>query len=684
MKRNIKTKLFMMILVLGAMLILPGMVFSEDAQSLQTDQIGEVFELGEIVVSANREAVNLATTVMEITSDDIVARGANTVADALDMLPGVDIQQGGKNAWVYLRGFDQEDMKVLIDGVPAYQTYDKVVDLSLIPVDSVAKITVTKGASSVLYGANTFGGVINIITKKGGKTPGGEVSASFGENRTQNYVFNYGGSSNNFNYWLTMGHRRSDGFDLSEGFNRNDPRYGIGSTYNEDGGLRDLSDYQMNTLSAKVGYEPSADSRIYISFDYHQNEKGIPSSASRYWSYVDWDQWHVNIVGEKKITDLLKTKVRLYYVSHEDTIEDVGWDAAHTTARKWFETSSYDDSTTGLELHNYLNFGPISNLKIGFNYVRDNHKQMDYYDATTWPVVRFGDPIGYRPQEEYEADTFTIAVEDEISLYNDKLMFVMGVSYDNYKPKKAYDKPVPDSTDSFNPQGGIVYILNEATSFHASIGKKIRFPRLKELYSDMAGGNPEMNPQETIAYEVGVDHSFGMNTNASLALFYNDITDLIERVLDPASGDRYYKNVGEAKIEGFEFSLDHMFNESVHTGFSYTYLATMDKTANQDLTYRPRHKLSLDTRCRFSYGIFSNLQMSYTSGGYEFDPNDNMVSSRGFFLVNARIEKQIESILGMKGSTLFAQAYNIFDKNYTEGGDPQAGVNYMVGLKMRF
>lgn len=682
MKRKNILRLF--IFLIGAIIYLPGIVTAEDIKLAQAGRVGEVFELGEIVVAADRNTVNLATTVTEITAEDITAGGARTVADALNLLPGVDIQQGGKNSWVYLRGFDQEDIKVLIDGVPAYQTYDKVVDLSLLPVDSIAKITVTKGASSVLYGANTFGGVINIITKKGGKEPEGEVSVSFGENSTQNYVFNYGGSKNSINYWLTFSHRKSDGFDLSSDFDPNDPRYGMGTPYNEDGGLRDLSHYKMNTFSAKVGYEPDSDTKLYVSYDYHNNEKGIPTSASRYWSFVDWDQWHVNIVGEKKITEILKTRARLYYVSHEDTVEDVSWDVAHTSARKWFETSSYDDTTTGLEIHNFLDFGPKSFIKIGFNYVKDNHKQQDYYDDTTWPVVKFGDPVGYLPEEEYEADTFTVAVEDEISFNNDKFLLVMGVSYDNYRPEKAYDKPVPDSTDSFNPQAGMVYNLSPATSFHASVGKKIRFPRLKELYSDMAGGNPEMKPQETISYEIGADHSFNMATTGSIAFFYNDISDLIERIQDPVTGDRYYTNVGKALIEGMELSLTYKPGEKLSMEFGYTYLSTEDKTNNVDLQYRPRHKLSLDTRYRFLSGFATNVQLAYKSGAYEYDPTNNLIQSDGAFLVSARVEKEFGKFSGIKQTTLFAQGYNLFDKHYTEGGDLQAGFSFLAGFNVRF
>lgn len=56
----------------------------------------EVFELGEVVVTEKEEAVTLATTVTEVTEEDINAWGAQTVGEALDLIPGVDIQTGGK------------------------------------------------------------------------------------------------------------------------------------------------------------------------------------------------------------------------------------------------------------------------------------------------------------------------------------------------------------------------------------------------------------------------------------------------------------------------------------------------------------------------------------------------------------------------------------------------------------
>ena len=83
-----------------------------------------VFELGEVVVTAEKESSSEITTVTEITAEDIKARGCVSVAEALEIIPGVDVEMGGKGEMhVNIRGFAQEDVKLLIDGVPAHETY---------------------------------------------------------------------------------------------------------------------------------------------------------------------------------------------------------------------------------------------------------------------------------------------------------------------------------------------------------------------------------------------------------------------------------------------------------------------------------------------------------------------------------------------------------------------------------
>ncbi|MDB9822986.1 TonB-dependent receptor [Deltaproteobacteria bacterium] len=660
-----------------SILVGSGIIYAADVSTDENTNSEYVFTLGEVVVTAERSAVNLATTVTELSADDIIARGNLTVGEALEQLPGVDVQTGGKGqSFVSIRGFEQRDVKVLIDGVPARESYYGTVDLSMIPTEAISKITVTKGASSVLYGANTMGGVINIITKKGGDTPFTEITTSFGNDGAANYTLNHGGSSGDFNYWLTYGYRSSDGFRLSDDFNPADSVVGLGTDYNEDGGRRDLSDYIKRSVNAKVGYDPNEDSSLYLSFDYHNNERGVPSEAGRYWAFTKWDQWQLNLVGQHYFSDILSMKARAFYVKHDDILTDVSWDDNHRTSRKWFETSSYDDYSEGGEINTFMNLGKWANLKLGFNYLKDNHQQQDFLDSES-----MGDP-GFTDIEEYSAETYTFAIEDEIEAA-DRLLLVIGLGYDRFKPVKAFNQPVPDGIDTINPQIGAVFSINNKSSLHASVGKKTRFPQLLELYSEHAGGNPDLDPQKTISYEIGASHVFSDAVTGSFSYFYNDISDLIDRERDEDRNWVFY-NLYKAKTSGLEAEFDVQLANGLLTSFNYTYMSTEDEANDgRELEGRPEHRLNLDARYRFPFGLTTNFQTSYTEGGYWEDPDDNWTELPGFFLINARLTQDLGKLLNLD-SELFLQANNITDYDYYETNGPEPGRNFMAGLTMKF
>ena len=145
----------------------------------------EVYNLGEVVVSAENARVKEVAVVNEITAEDIKATNSKTLAEALFSAPGVRVTTGAKNAPnVSIHGFAQHRILVLIDGVPYYETRYGSLDLNQIPTENIAKIEITKGAASVLYGANALGGVVNVITKKPSGKPYTSASFEFSENDT--------------------------------------------------------------------------------------------------------------------------------------------------------------------------------------------------------------------------------------------------------------------------------------------------------------------------------------------------------------------------------------------------------------------------------------------------------------------------------------------------------------------
>ena len=108
-----------------------------------------------------------------ITADDIRRAGSNDVNAAIRKIGGVFGRQsldGSPDFGLDLRGFgsnSSQNMVILVDGVRLNENELAGPILSSIPVDTVERIEITRGGSSVLYGEGATGGVINIITRRG-------------------------------------------------------------------------------------------------------------------------------------------------------------------------------------------------------------------------------------------------------------------------------------------------------------------------------------------------------------------------------------------------------------------------------------------------------------------------------------------------------------------------------------
>ena len=146
------------------------------------DQSEDIFSLGDVVVSGKRDGIEAAETIHVITAEDINKSGAKTLDEALVLLSDVSIHLGNEGVpRVEIRGFKNRQVLLLLDGIPMNSSFDQQFNATSIPVENIAKLNVTVGASSVLYGKGGLGGIINIITKKGKKGMNVIVGAESGD-----------------------------------------------------------------------------------------------------------------------------------------------------------------------------------------------------------------------------------------------------------------------------------------------------------------------------------------------------------------------------------------------------------------------------------------------------------------------------------------------------------------------
>ena len=109
-------------------------------------------------------------SVTVITRDELMARQTTTLGDALRLVPGFAVARNGGPGTVtsaFPRGGESDYTLVLVDGVRA-NAFGGGLDLSQVPIADAERIEVVRGPQSALHGSDAIGGVVQIITAKGG------------------------------------------------------------------------------------------------------------------------------------------------------------------------------------------------------------------------------------------------------------------------------------------------------------------------------------------------------------------------------------------------------------------------------------------------------------------------------------------------------------------------------------
>ena len=155
----------------------------------------------------------IGSSVTVITAQDIERNEWRTVPDALSTVPGLNVvQTGGPGGFtsVFIRGTNQNHVKVLIDGIDVSDpsSANRTFDFGHLLTADIERIEVLRGPQSGLYGSEAIGGVISITTKKGegpAKVTGMAEAGSFG---TFNQSASLSGSDGRFNYSFNAAHMR--------------------------------------------------------------------------------------------------------------------------------------------------------------------------------------------------------------------------------------------------------------------------------------------------------------------------------------------------------------------------------------------------------------------------------------------------------------------------------------------
>lgn len=634
----------------------------------------QVFTLGEIRVSgAQLNKSSLGSTSLD--SDEIRQNDRNTVGEALDLLPGVNLsKQGRRNEqMVWVRGFNLRQVPVFLDGIPVYVPYDGYVDFGRFSTYDLSRIEVSKGFSSALYGANTLGGAINLISRRPGKAFEGEIGGSLsfssrGEFNGQQVYTNLG--TNQGMWYLQAGasYVNQDFYRLPDSFS---------PTIAENGGRRENSSYSDGKINLKFGLTPNATDEYAINYINQQGVKDAPPYAGNvpanespaYWRWPAWDKESLYFLSSTRFGEHT-LKLRVYHDTFKNSLASYDNANYDTMSKSSSYRSYYDDYTNGFSIQGDLRLSADNQLRTAYNIKSDIHRENNQGE----PVRRFEDL------------TQTLAFEDTHAI-TEKLSLVGGISFEERKSLGAQDynsttKKVSDfaraDNSATNGQLGLNYRLNNSDALYASVAQKTRFPTIKDRYSYRMGKavpNPDLKMEEAIHYEIGYNGRLGERWMVKAALFHSDITNLIQnstlnRNCGPAKCIQA-QNIGKARSEGVELAIaGSVANWDFNA--NYTYMDRENLFNDDRMTDTPRHKLFANA----VWNVAQDWSVTGTAEGssQRYSSSDGKQVAGGFAVAHLKVGYRLAG-----GTLIEFRVRNLFDKLYSYvEGYPEVGRSYVL------
>jgi iron complex outermembrane receptor protein len=462
---------------------------ARQAASLDLDQLAG---MDVKVISASKEEERLfeaPAAIFVLTGEDIRRGGFTTLPEALRMVPGLYVAQTNSHLWqVSARGFsdlENNKMLVLVDGRSEYSpelgtVYWDVLDL---PLENIERVEVIRGPGGTLWGENAVNGVINIITKTAEQMQGMLVSSSASAETGYTTTVRYGGQIGQkltyslfgrASYWepfeSTFGGSGPDQFLLPQA------------------GLRlDWTVSSKDTVSLESGgYDGRQGSASFTT--------GIPSDYLVKGGEVQVRWKHI--------------------ISDRSSLETLAYCDWYTR----FGAPGEKRNSCDLELQHSYEITPRQTLISGGSFFSTGD------DLTP-------DPAAYLP-ERRRSNVITGFAQYDIRIIPDRLRVLGGAKLEHN-----------DYTGfEYQPQGRLVWTPNRLNAFWTSVSRSVRVPSRNDSDLDLftpAGtfngepafqivtGNPNLQSEHILAYEVGYRVQPSPALSFDLALYYNRYNNLI-------------------------------------------------------------------------------------------------------------------------------------------------------------
>lgn len=695
-----------------------------------------------------------------IDRETLEKRHFNQLSDALKTVPGVLVRKPGyrggemgiEDSHSILSINGDERVVVLVDGrrvdnsvanvLSAYSEdgTKAMLDINqIINMNGVEQIEVIKGPGASIYGSDATGGVINIITRKGGERPEGTLDISTGSWNRHNYKFTYSGSlnENRLKYFVSLSREMSGDAKYKDGLSGNTYRW-LNTGYKDD------------AANIRIDYDFDKNHAVYFSHNHMHGDDDYPLTAPdhRYFNPTDWHRiitdWQLyRKRGEadnpgfrnlrytwaatgaynaynKNNNDMtyvfhrdngMESFIRIYN-QHERYWGAFGagdardpsispsmpawdeWVRQHYVGRsqkQWF----YHMENYGLQLQLGKSYGK-HNLLTTWTYDRSKFDNHDLDDGTV---------------SHMERSSISSYLQDKIFV-SDKFEITPSLRYARYTDTSEVDgnnvhKNSGQTCGVFTPSLNMQYAFEKETSAYfgyTRVHRPLRPRDYTTTYEDPYGNELRANLKDERGdvWTMGLRHDFSKKTSASVHYDYTRMSNAVVgyNVLDPSNpNNSFYRPVNANEVKkSFNLTLQHRFDNHLTVSADYfctydRYLAKDGMTFDPDLSLANGNVNSVINELRpanvYKFDIaYDNRRLNASlSGTWYTGMNTTAFSAKRKLIMDFNINYKLH-----KDMTVYASIENLTNTAYeTVGSDyygpaafPELGRSLMIGAKYTF
>lgn len=591
-------------------------------------------------------------------------KALDNVAEILSERADIKIegtQLPGERQTASLLGHKSRHTIVMLDGV-ALNSSGEDFDLSTIPTEIVDRIEIYKNNMSSISGSGGIAGVINIKTIRSSKSSGNSsIGISYGSYNYKKVTLNSGFSLGRTSFYCVYSITSSE----------NDFKYEIkkGNDWSKE--IRENNSKSSQNLILNMSSNISFGS-IYYSGKFSSYDNELPGPTNFLLVYEkaksEGHELYQNLKIKKNLWSV-DTDLDIYQLSKKSEYTNT-----EATITNNYSNNISKNSKLGAKLTNRYSYEDYA-----FTFVNGAVEEEYSFDE------RYSTTPDIEPISQY---SFSSSVLGSLSK-------PLGFFDININSSLRYDdhEDFNDFT-TYRVAGDISYNSIITPTFNASYGTSFTLPSFYSLYwkgDSQAVGNPDLFPEESKGYQLGLQLDYG-TAYLKFNYSYNEVDNLIQWIETQMFG-RIWKpvNIGKAEIINYETEL------SVQLGENITLLGSIIKTETEnqtilengepaafykkELVYTPDIQLSASA----VYDISNyTLKVMYNKTGKQWTTRDNLREPLSSYeLVNVSASKsfsikRIQSNISTNFNNIFNKYYEIYAYN------PQAPFNWSVNLNLKY